>query len=90
MATEKKTGVAEAVANSAIDRMAKARAARKSGPRSTVELDDRQKFALRTMQQARSGLKSAQDGLKDGFPVPADLIDACSKINAAIGKMLFE
>ncbi len=72
------------------DRMAVARAARGQNPRPTVKLDDRQKFALRTMQQARSGLKSAQGGLKDGFPVPADLIDACSKINAAIGKMLFE
>ena len=72
------------------DRMAAARAAKSSGPRSTVNLDDRQKFALRTMQQARSGLKTARDGLLAGYDVPADLIDACSKINASVGKMLFD
>lgn len=72
------------------DRMAAARAARSSGPRSTADLDDRQKFALRTMQQARSALKKAQDGLVAGWECPADLIDACSKISAAVGKMLFD
>ena len=74
----------------ATERMAKARAAKGKGPRVAVDLDDRQRFALRTMQAARSSIKTAQDGLKAGWEVPADLIDACAKINGAVGKMLFE
>lgn len=74
----------------AVDRMAAARAARGSGQSPNVNLDDRQKFALATMQRARSNLKTAQDGLKAGWGTPAELIDACSRINAAVGKMLFD
>ncbi len=72
------------------DKMSAARAAKGKGPRSTANLDDRQKFALRQMQGARSSLKKAQDALNAGWEPNTDLITACANITASVGKMLFD
>ncbi len=72
------------------DRMAAAREARGKGPMATVTLDDRQKFALRQLQGARSSLKKAQDALKNGWEPNASLIQACADITSSVGKMLFD
>lgn len=90
MAETTKPEVTKGNVTSANDRMAAARAGRKGGRSSSENLSEREKFALRQMQGARSAIQKAQKGLSQGYPVPADLIDACAKINAAVGRMLFD
>jgi len=74
----------------ASDRMAAARAARSGGKSRTAGLSDREKYALRQIQSARSGLKKAQDGLIAGFAVPAEVLEACGQVSSAVGRMLFD
>jgi len=90
MANEAKTQAAATGTAGGGDRMAAARAARAGGRRASVNLNPNQKYALRTIQQARSALKRAQDNLVLGMAIPAELIDACGKVNTAVGSMIFD
>lgn len=90
MANETAKGSA-AVAGSGpqTDSMAAARAARRTRKKSRP-MNDKEKFAKRTIQQARSALAKLQVALENGNEVPSAVISACANITAAAGAMLFD